>query len=363
VDAAEDVATLELVGEDAAGVGRERFFLNKGAAGEVEDEATAELDSWDAIVQQLRCVVWVTRSRNVEAEIEPLLLLSCFRLAAPLSLSASAATPGPLLVASTPFVAPCFLSFSHRLLWAMAHGSARDKGKSRAIQPHPQPEASVASLTTLALSSRAQPHPHPHPPPPSRPQPPHMTMPLSPPKTSPSPPGLPPFPGEEPNDVFSQAGPSRQPIQHAPAMRGPPIDVDAVEPSSTPVEVDLVVQCKACRTIVGDSSAYVAARKDLGLLVLSSESALWGKASTATAYSRLTSALLSPNLVTGVAQHVVLSNPPSTSQDPDLNSLYMPLDITCGSCGSPLGKVYRMTAAGLDELRDGYSFERDRIAV
>lgn len=244
----------------------------------------------------------------------------------------------------------------------MPQASARDKGKSRAIQPHPQPEVSVASLTSLATGSRAQPHPHPHPLPPSLPQPPHMTMPLSPPKTSPSPPGLPPFPGEEPNDVFSQAGPSRRPMQHAPAIRGPPIDVDAVDPSSTPVEVDLVVQCKACRTIVGDSSAYVAARKDLGLLVLSSEYAFWERAPPLTADTRLTSSLFSLTR-TGVAQHVVLSTPPSTSQDPDLNSLYMPLDITCGSCGSPLGKVYRMTAAGLDELRDGYSFERDRISV
>ncbi|PWN23580.1 hypothetical protein BCV69DRAFT_264734 [Microstroma glucosiphilum] len=214
----------------------------------------------------------------------------------------------------------------------MPYASARDKGKARAIQPLQRPEESATSPSSHAASSRVHPYPHPHPPLP--PQQPHMTMPLSPPKTSPSPPGLPPFPGEEPNDVFSQAGPSRRPMEHAPAIRGPPIDVDAVETSSTPVEVDLVVQCKACRTIVGDSSAYVAARKDLGLLVLSS-----------------------------VAQHVVLSNTPSTAQDPDLNSLYMPLEITCGSCGSPLGKVYRMTAAGLDELRDGYSFERDRISV
>lgn len=212
-----------------------------------------------------------------------MLLLGCFRLAAPLS--ASAATPGPSGYASHPLPPSRLVSSRqrHQLPRGMAHGSARDKGKSRALQPHLQPEVSVASLTALAAAgSHDHPHPHQHPPPP------RPTMPLSPPKTSPSPPGLPPFPGEEPNDVFSQAGPSRRPMQNAPAIRGPPIDVDAVESSSTPVEVDLVVQCKACRTIVGDSSAYVAARKDLGLLVLSSEFALLVESSPSTAYSRLT---------------------------------------------------------------------------
>ncbi|PWN44880.1 hypothetical protein IE81DRAFT_364576 [Ceraceosorus guamensis] len=95
----------------------------------------------------------------------------------------------------------------------------------------------------------------------------------------------------------------------------------------------LVFQCDACGVVLGDSFSWVAAQRELGLLVLSS-----------------------------ATDEVVVDRTFITSTEGglDVGSTYS--SFTC-SCGAALGRMYRTTSRALDDLRDAYSFQVTQVRV
>lgn len=94
----------------------------------------------------------------------------------------------------------------------------------------------------------------------------------------------------------------------------------------------LTFQCRGCFRLVGDTFSFVATDSELGYVVLSAVS------------------------------EVVSQNPGyETSTDPgkDLGSTFAAL--VCAGCGATLGRNYRTTPRDLDNLRDSFSLDVDKI--
>lgn len=99
-------------------------------------------------------------------------------------------------------------------------------------------------------------------------------------------------------------------------------------------EGPLVFQCATCRHNLGDSLTLITIRKDLRAVVIAT-----------------------------VTEAVVLSPTLATVRDPgpDLGSTYV--ELSCGPCESQVGRVYKTTCAELDDVREGYSLDLERVTV
>ena len=112
-------------------------------------------------------------------------------------------------------------------------------------------------------------------------------------------------------------------------VAAPPTDDDG-EDDSAPNP--LVFQCRTCYRLLGDSFSFVATDTDLGYVILSD-----------------------------VSEVVTQDTSYSTSTEPgkDIGSTFARL--RCAGCQSTIGRNYRTTPRDLDDLRDCFSLEVDKV--
>ncbi|XP_033635197.1 kinetochore protein mis18-like [Asterias rubens] len=108
-------------------------------------------------------------------------------------------------------------------------------------------------------------------------------------------------------------------------------DVDDLE-QGEPEDESVILQCKNCNTIVGDSMSWVYANDDL---------------KTVTLHSTTNAVTMGKKLMT------------STTGGIDLGSTYV--HLVCKHCNEVVGKVYKTTSRQLDNLRDLFTFSAHQI--
>jgi len=106
----------------------------------------------------------------------------------------------------------------------------------------------------------------------------------------------------------------------------------AVQPNQHEYRGPMVLQCKKCQQIVGDSTAYIAYHEELQSIALQS-----------------------------VSQPVVqeAEMPKTSRQAVDFGSTYVPL--SCARCQVELGKKYLTTPKKLDAMRDLYALDMSAL--
>eukprot|EP00045_Choanoeca_perplexa_P002940 m.27821 g.27821 ORF g.27821 m.27821 type:complete len:186 (+) comp11779_c0_seq2:153-710(+) len=112
---------------------------------------------------------------------------------------------------------------------------------------------------------------------------------------------------------------------------GEPDDTGETKAPQDEISAPLVFQCSTCKAIVGDSFNWIASSEELNAITLSA-----------------------------AASSVTIANDLETSTDgPDLGSTFS--RFRC-ACGQALGRMYRTTARSLDQLRDLYTFDLERLS-
>ncbi|XP_041462786.1 uncharacterized protein LOC121413876 [Lytechinus variegatus] len=110
-------------------------------------------------------------------------------------------------------------------------------------------------------------------------------------------------------------------------------DPETVENDQSNKDLPAVFQCQHCNVIISDSIAFIAAHDDLKSITLNSVNA---------------SVELSTKLIT-------------STDGIDQGSTFSPL--VCRGCKTVLGKVYRTTPRPLDDLRDYFTIDVNKLSV
>lgn len=100
---------------------------------------------------------------------------------------------------------------------------------------------------------------------------------------------------------------------------------------ATPPESPLIVYCRKCSTIFGDTCTFVCTHTELRTVTLSAATAV-----------------------------TVREDEPETSTS-GVTSGSTFLRVHCESCGARVGRYYRSTVRDLDLMRDGFSFDQEAI--
>ncbi|PWN25148.1 hypothetical protein BDZ90DRAFT_234356 [Jaminaea rosea] len=117
----------------------------------------------------------------------------------------------------------------------------------------------------------------------------------------------------------------------------------------------VILQCASCRHVLADSSTLVTIRKDLRLIVTTTATAAVVCGEDEAGAESSSSAA---NDGEGEAR-LLLCRDASRS---DLGSTYT--TFSCGPCGEKdIGRIYKSTGPDLDEMRDGWSFDLEKVIV
>ncbi|XP_054753155.2 uncharacterized protein LOC129258933 [Lytechinus pictus] len=111
------------------------------------------------------------------------------------------------------------------------------------------------------------------------------------------------------------------------------LDPETVEHDQSNKDLPAVFQCQHCNVIISDSIAFIAAHDDLKSITLNSVNA---------------SVELSTKLIT-------------STDGIDQGSTFSPL--VCRGCKTVLGKVYKTTPRPLDDLRDYFTIDVNKLSV